>query len=182
MIAVGGVNIDEQISQIPQDRQSNGNGIDIIPGGGRGHDPADQEGIVFHLHIRLVQDLCDPFPGVTGDPEFGADLTFLRAGTDRRLIRPRTQQQRHTAHNDRFSRAGLAADHIEAGSELNFRLTHQSKVFQFHPEEHVSFRFPVDSMIPYIISHFFPKMQKRNEKTCKNFFGCYIIPEGATGI
>ncbi|MBR6652907.1 MAG: hypothetical protein IKL30_07050, partial [Anaerotignum sp.] len=42
----GGVNIDEQISQIPQDRQGNGDGIDIIPGRGRGHDPADQEGIV----------------------------------------------------------------------------------------------------------------------------------------
>ena len=52
------------------------------------------------------------------------------------------KQKPDSAHDDRFSGAGLSRNHIESRSEFHIRLVNKRKVLQTHPFQHV-FPYPV---------------------------------------
>ena len=137
------VNIHQNLTDPVQDLKRHRRLIHKIPAGGCGNDTAHQQiSGRIGLNSRFIQNRFHAGCGTVADKKLAGDFTTVGPDTDRRLVRTPAEQKPDSAHDDRFSGAGLSRNHIESRSEFHIRLVNKRKVLQTHPFQHV-FPYPV---------------------------------------
>lgn len=139
------VDIDERVGDLTQYRQADGPAIDPanVPAVGPHLTRQKDKIAAFFIQPLGFQERVNHLAQRRVEIKGGFDVGALASGPNCGAVRPPTQHQHHGIKDDRFARAGLAGEDVEARAKAQLQLIDDGKIADGKLVQHV-FNFSIE--------------------------------------